>query len=373
MAANSNIEWTQATWNCLAGCEAVSPGCANCYAKTMTRRLEAMGQADYTGLTTDKHFNGVVRCLPHKLDIPLKRRKPTIYFVNSMSDLFHEDVPFDFIDRVFAIMADCPRHTFQVLTKRARRMAKYFEERDLGDVYTNILRMADGEKAWSESPHDHLRSLIKLLDNWEIRDGYQSTHAPPKVWPLPNVWLGVSCEDQQTANERIPLLLQTPAAVRWVSAEPLLGPIDLSAWLQSPYPQPATYGDGYYSPWGEGMAIRNAQWKPGLHWLVVGGESGHGARPMHPDWARDLRNQCRAAEVPFFFKQWGGWAPTTADKIRGKHTDNGLYVLPNGRYGNQGDWWDGRAECMEKVGKHAAGRLLDGQEHSEYPHIPEPA
>lgn len=293
--STTSIEWTEHTWNCLAGCEAVSPGCTNCYAATMTRRLEAMGQADYSGLTTDKHFNGVVRCLPHKLDIPLKRRKPTTYFVNSMSDLFHEDVPHHFISRVFGVMASCPQHTFQILTKRAERMC--FEV-----------------QAIYESPKEH---------NWW----------PPQWWhrrdvaPLPNVWLGVSTEDQKRADERIPWLLKTPAAVRFLSCEPLLGPIQLRT-----------------------DAIRKASGAncdqlgyPMIDWVIVGGESGHGARPMQLEWAQSLVDQCEAAVIACFVKQLGSNAQTWdayADGLGGVTGGGGItrYGTADKKGGDPAEW-----------------------------------
>jgi len=250
----SNIEWTDETWNPIAGCEAVSPGCAHCYAATMTRRLEAMGQKDYAGLTTAKHFNGKVRCLPDKLSIPLKWRKPRRVFVNSMSDLFHEDVPDEFIDRVFAVMAFCPRHTFQVLTKRAERMARYFNKREMRITFVGNAAIR-----------------MKLTD--------KDFRGP---WPLKNVWLGVSAEDQQRADERIPWLLKTPAAVRFISAEPLLGPIDLAQSI-----------------------VNRRRGDPDPNWVIVGGESGRNSRACRVEWGNDIMAQCTAAGVPAFRKQFG--------------------------------------------------------------------
>lgn len=255
MSTGSGIEWTDATWNCLAGCTAVSPGCANCYAATTTRRLEAIGQADYAGLTTDKHFNGKVRCLPHKLGIPLKRRKPTMYFVNSMSDLFHEDVPDEFIDKVFAVMALADWHTFQVLTKRPARMANYISGHRYGE-WCDIARMMECEKSSRAA-------------------GY----------PLRNVWLGVSAEDQQRADERIPWLLKTPAVVRFVSAEPLLGPINFGAHLST--------SDEFAATWPDRR----------LHWVIDGCESGPRRREYRVEWSRAIQEQCAAAVVAYFRKQ----------------------------------------------------------------------
>jgi len=345
MAANSAIEWTDASWNCLAGCEAISPGCARCYAATMTRRLEAMGQKAYAGLTTDKHFNGTVRCLPEKLTIPLRWKKPRRIFVNSMSDLFHEDVPFEFIAIVFGVMAACQQHTFQVLTKRAERMQEILPE-----IAHPRLRHVP----------DYARHLVEPL-----------TKAPRVPWPLPNVWLGVSVEDQQRADERIPLLLKTPAAVRFLSCEPLLGPLDIYYGLQSErdlYSRDDRFG------------IPNNASTAKVDWVIVGGESGPHARPMHPDWARSLRDQCQAAGVPFFFKQWGEWAPIENHRVMVPKAQGGNYgILPGGEkvFGSDSRqlhiWPDkiGRDDSFSclKVGKKAAGRLLDGREWNEFPEV----
>lgn len=335
--AETKIEWATHVWNPVVGCEAVSPGCAHCYAATMTRRLEAMGQQDYAGLTTAKHFNGTIRCLPHKLDIPLKRRKPTMYFVNSMSDLFHDDVPDEFIDRVFAVMALCHWHTFVVLTKRAQRMYRYLV-------------------------HEGRRAAIDTSGT--VRISRNETHICGHTcfgWPLPNVWLGVSVEDQQRADERVPWLLKTPAAVRFLSCEPLLGQIRFDrmsiALSRNSFVEGSMLGTRDH----EQMPTFDPR-RPsgcGIDWVIVGGESGPGARPMHPDWARSLRDQCQAAGVPFFFKHWGEWAPQPkcddctcipgelcCDR-RGKILDDG--------------------SIMVRVGKKHAGRLLDGREWNEFP------
>ena len=237
------IAWTEETWNPIRGCSRVSEGCRHCYAETVANRFKGPGQP-YEGLIAPGgQWNGNITVAHNLIDQPLRWKKPRRIFVNSMSDLFHENVDDYIIRRVFDVMAQCPQHTFQILTKRPERMQQ-------------------------------------LLSMWE-RIGITGDHFKGK--PLPNVWLGVSVEDQTTADERIPLLLETPAAVRWISAEPLLGPIKL------------TWEDR-----ADGMIVDKF---PLLDWVVVGGESGQGARPMHPQWARDLRDQCQAAGVPFFMKQ----------------------------------------------------------------------
>lgn len=255
MSDNSAIEWTDATWNPVTGCTEVTPGCDHCYAKTFAERWRG----------TPGHYfeNGFdVQLRPDKLEQPLRWKKPRRIFVNSMSDLFHDAVDGDFIVDVFVVMAMAPQHTFQILTKRHARMRSLLS---------------------NEGFYDEVLARLSIVNYPEM------SHTQ---WPLPNVWLGVSAENQQWADIRIPALLQTPAAVRWVSAEPLLGPVQMDNWLCM-YPED---DDG-------------AQYPGDLNWLVVGGESGRGARPMHGDWARSLRDQCVEHDVPFLFKQWGGRTP----------------------------------------------------------------
>ena len=243
----SKIEWTDVTWNPTRGCSVVSKGCTNCYAMKQAHRFAGPG-GKYEGLTNltsgGPVWTGEVRLVPEKLEEPLHWRKPRRCFVNSMSDLFHEDVPFDFIDRVFAIMALCPQHTFQILTKRPERMLAYLN----GDT---VARRAG----------------------------------------LPNVWLGVSVEDQATADERVPLLLNTPAVVRWVSCEPLLGPMDFTQATE-----PKNEGE-----WLNEIECGHRK----LHWIVVGGETGPKARPCDINWIKSIIDQNKAAEAPVFVKQLG--------------------------------------------------------------------
>ena len=236
MADKSRIEWTEATWNPVTGCSKVSAGCKNCYAERLAMRLQAMGNARYrNGFKVTLH--------PDLLDLPKRWREPRLIFVNSMSDLFHELVPAEFIQAVFATMRDCPQHTFQVLTKRSAR----------------------------------LRDLACDLD-----------------WP-PNVWMGVSVEDDRVLH-RVADLQAVPAAARFLSCEPLLGPID-------------------------NLPLH------GIHWVIVGGESGLGARPMMPEWVRSIFNQCRKARIPFFFKQWGG----VRKDLNGRELDGRTYDNMPGR------------------------------------------
>lgn len=232
MTTATTIEWTEQTWNPTTGCTKISSGCKHCYAETMAKRLQAMGARGYE--------NGFkLSILPERLAEPSKRRKPTTYFVNSMSDLFHNDIPFEFLDQVFDVIRCTPQHTYQILTKRGARMRKYF---------------AQGKR-----------------------------NVPS------NVWLGVSVENQKHGLARIEELRAIDASIRFLSIEPLLediGAIDLS----------------------------------GIHWVIVGGESGPKARPMKPEWVEAIKEQCKAQNVAFFFKQWGGWG---ADGKKRAKKENG--------------------------------------------------
>lgn len=262
----TRIEWTDATWNPVVGCTPVSSGCANCYAANFASRFGAV----WPGVAAHGKWTGKVLLRPEVLDVPLRWRKPRRVFVCSMSDLFHERVPFEFIDRVFAVMALCPQHTFQVLTKRPERAAEY------------LARGGDG--IWSAACDIDLDKVRPETD---------------PGWPLRNVWLGTSCENQATADERIPHLLRCPAAVRFISCEPLLSEIDLSGYMSGPYV--GLPGDVVYP-----------NWNAGIDWVIVGGESGPKARPCYDDWIMSIRDQCRAAGVPVFIKQLGS-APMKAD------------------------------------------------------------
>lgn len=262
MGATTKIEWADATWGPVTGCTEVSPGCDRCYAKTFAERWRGT-----PGHYFERGFD--VQLRPDKLDQPLRWRKPRRIFVNSMSDLFHDSVPDDYIARVFEVMALAPQHTFQILTKR----------------------------------HARMRSLVShgLLDMIDDPDGDVRVKVPR--WPLPNVWLGVSAENQQWADIRIPALLDTPAAVRFVSVEPILGPIDLE--FERYYEPTHSNCSGLVSPAHEPACGREPGRHWGIGWVIVGGESGPGARRMEWEWARSLRDQCRAAGVPFYFKQSG--------------------------------------------------------------------
>jgi protein gp37 len=236
--AETSIEWTEATWNPVVGCTIATPGCTKCYAMRMAARIEAMGTAPHYRGTTKRVnrkavWTGKLALAPAAvITAPIRRRRPTTYFVNSMGDLFHEDCPDAWIDGVFAVMAEAQQHTFQVLTKRAERMHDYLSKR--------------------------------------------------RPAPLRNVWIGVSTERQKEADARIPLLLDAPVAIRFISAEPLLGALNIRGYLS------------------------RRKGRPPLDWIIVGGESGPGARPMDPAWVESIRIQCENSDAAFFFKQWGG-------------------------------------------------------------------
>ncbi|HEX5933482.1 MAG TPA: phage Gp37/Gp68 family protein [Pseudorhizobium sp.] len=314
MADGTKIEWTDATWNPITGCAVVSPGCTNCYAmKLAGTRLR--NHPSRAGLTKDTKagpvWTGEVRFNEKTLLDPLRWKRPRMIFVVAHGDLFSEAVPDEWIDRIFAVMALCPQHTFQVLTKRPERMRDYL---------TTKLRQ-----------HRIAASQVELPDP-----------APPTGrWPhlpMPNVWLGVSVEDQKRADERIPDLLATPAAIRWISAEPLLGPINLRRIRIAPDHHTVIDAlDGYAMVDTPGRERERAM----LDWVVAGGESGTCARPSQPDWFRSLRGQCATASVPFLFKQWGNHRPCS--------DASGPYMLP----------------CS----KAEAGRHLDGVLHDGFPII----
>jgi protein gp37 len=249
MGDQSAIEWTEATWNPIVGCSRVSEGCRHCYAERQAYRAEAMGIPQYEGMThkvgSEIRWTGKVALVESALELPLKWKKPRRIFVNSMSDLFHEKVPDEWIDRIATVMVEASQHTFQVLTKRPERMLAYLAGR---------------------------KHLIDTVEN------------RPVEWPSRNIWWGVSVEDQATADARIPLLLQTPAAMRWVSYEPALGPVF--------FPTVHVFG--------------GREWTgPKIDWIVIGGESGPGARPFDLAWARQTIAQCRRSSTPVFVKQIG--------------------------------------------------------------------
>ena len=281
MSATTSIEWSDATWNPITGCSRVSRGCGTaleggCYAERLAAtRLKH--HSSRKGLTRHGRWTGEVRFNEPWLTQPLGWKKPRRIFVCAHGDLFHERVPDEWINEVFCVMSLCPQHTFQVLTKRPRRMRKYIRGQT----------------------REYLQGVGRPADPDRIR------------YPLRNVWLGTSVEDQRTADERIPLLLETPAAVRWISAEPLLDEIR----LRRLNPSGARFINALigYEFRVDGSMLECAC--PRLGWVVCGGESGPRARPMDPAWARSLRDDCAECDVPFFFKQWGGRTPKAGGRL----------------------------------------------------------
>jgi protein gp37 len=347
-SSNTTIEWCDKTWNPLRGCTRVSEGCKHCYAEKIAYRFSGPGHA-FEGLAkkvgNEARWTGKVMLVEKELETPFSWKNPSKVFVNSVSDLFHESVPFDFIDEVFYTMALAERHTFQILTKRPERMLEYFrsvEER---------FRLQLG-RIWFSSGKYIAR--------------HYGTDFLEKNWPLKNVWLGVSVEDQKTADERIPLLLQVPAAIRFLSCEPLLGPVDfLSARLNGPC--------GYYCDESVGHVDHGH-----IDWVIAGGESGPGARPAHPDWFRNLRDDCQRAHIPYFFKQWGNWLPYEPYEPQPPFWTNqagdfldGHTFLPDMEDGEHKKWSDAGylGILFNNVGKKAAGRELDGRTHDDMPQV----
>lgn len=339
MAENSTIEWTEATWNPITGCSIESPGCRDCYAATLagTRLRNHPSRA---GLTTRAAngayvFNGEVRFNAGWLEQPLRWTRPRMVFVVAHGDLFHPNVPDEWIDKVFAVMARARWHTYQVLTKRAKRMREYLSD---PKTYGRIIA------AGFDIPCCAMESM---------------------TWPLPHVWIGVSAEDQKRADERIHELLATQAAVRWLSLEPLIGPID---FLSSMARCEVTRAGDLVADW--------------LHWIVCGGESGPRARPSHPDWFRSIRDDCIAARVPYFFKQHGAWQEVDGDKPTrtvesGDPTYDAERARCDGFISVDGHFIRSMSQSREnvpyrglvRVGKKAAGRVLDGRTWDEFPRV----
>jgi protein gp37 len=335
MGQNSKIEWTDATWNPVRGCSRVSEGCRNCYAERTAARFAIPGSVEagnFVGYveTVNGHpaWTGKVDLIESKLEEPLRWKKPRRVFVNSMSDLFHESLSVRQIARVFSVMAEAGQHDYQILTKRAERLLVILAE---------------------------IEAYVR--EEWERFDGGRFT------WPLPNVWLGVSVEDQVTADKRIPFLLQTLAAVRFVSYEPALGPVDFARLYGH-----VSIGGAVDLCVDALRGLYTAAWKGRdslpdrrlsergagkLDWIIAGGESGPGARPASPRWFRDVRDQCAGAGVAFFFKQWGEYLGTHIFDPDGVRVDSG----------------QGYATAMKRVGKKAAGAMLDGREWRAFPSV----
>lgn len=290
MADKTKIGWTDATWNVVTGCSKISTGCKNCYAAMLAPRLAKMGAKGYTELPwTASNSAENVTLHPERLEQPLKKTKTSMrFFTCSMSDLFHDRVPDDFLDKVFAVMALAGWHTFQVLTKRAERMRDYM---------TSPVRHGRVDQEAFEISRDELGTDPDAR-NWS------TIH-----WPLENVWLGTSVEDQCAADERIPYLLETPAAIRFLSCEPLLGPVDIDKAMYGSGPRAGMNAFGFTDGLG---------YEAFIQWVIAGGESGSSRRPMQTEWARKLREDCAAAGVPFFFKQHSAYRPESDIHLDGE-------------------------------------------------------
>lgn len=356
MAGKTKIEWVKkinpdgsveqgATWNPVTGCSKESEACKNCYAERDWPRLAANPKTRYHG----RKFTDVA-CHEEILDQPVRWGKARMIFVNSMSDLFHPDVPTEFIDKVYAIMGLCfvmdKGHTFQVLTKRPQRMFDYFANPETVYRVTRLMKALGPELPGENSP---------------------------PVWPLPNVWAGVTVENQKRADERLPVFLNVPAAVHFVSMEPLLGAVDLTAVGANGASRVDTLR-------GEKHVLRSIKhYEASIDQVIVGGESGPKARPMHPNWIEGLRQQCEAAGVPFLFKQWGEWIPRSlgvmSDGQKPFAADPEAEKWPTMRLGeNGGDTRDlanmdeaGEMIYMQRVGRKLAGRLFNNKLHDGYP------
>lgn len=327
--STSSIEWTDTTWNPVRGCRKVSPGCKNCYAEMMAKRLRAMGQAGYMRVIDDRgRWTGEFETDHARLAEPLGWKKPRRVFVNSMSDLFGEGVPFEFIAAVFGVMAATPRHTFQVLTKRPARVVEFFAW--LTEVAAEEFCGSRVDLALA-SAATHVNG-----DAWDRNLDRAGLAVEGGVWPLPNVWLGVSTENQATADERIPLLLQVPAAVRFISAEPLLGPIDLSPWLFWDFCQTCEK-PGNMACVCRGVGPVAAGVRP-LDWVIAGGESGPGARRCDIMWIKSIIEQCAETDVACFVKQLGAdpWLGVGGLPLRRQPIDGRVIKDPKG--GDPAEW-----------------------------------
>lgn len=301
MSDNSKIAWTDATWSPIVGCSKISTGCNHCYAEVMARRLAGMPQQSpkYSTVIHEGKWSGIVFMDFSALEKPLSWKKPRMIFVCSMGDLFHESVLFNWILEIMYVINKCPQHTFQILTKRPDRMHEFFTD-------------------WIPNP-------------FSLQDG-----------DLPNLHLGVTAENQEQADKRIPVLLDIPAAKRFVSIEPMLGPIDI--------------GSKNSLRWSNKPLIEQ------LDQVIVGGETGHSARPMHPAWVTNIRDQCIGANVPFFFKSWGEWKSINQKNAM---EDNEAVLGFNGETYIM--TFDPQAVIVRRIGKKKAGHLIEGKEWKGMP------
>lgn len=344
MAKEHKISWLNMpgfipeTWNPIIGCSKVSPGCDNCYAEKMAIRLAHMpGNIEYSHVirSNPSKWNGKTAMVENALFKPQLWKKPRMIFVCSMGDLFHESVPFEWIERVYDMMYSNKQHIFIVLTKRPERAYQFWQ--------------------W----------LLNKVAGVSIQDVCSTSKD--------NIWMGVTAENQEQANKRISILLQIPASKRYVSIEPMLGPID--------FYDININGEFYHALKGFGDISGGDFGKfngPKLDWVICGGESGPHARPMHPEWVKSVRDQCKDAGTPFFFKQWGEWSPRTWGLVQEDHKCEKwpcLKVALNGKTGRSGNADDltldeySNGNFMQKVGRNKAGNILDFKQYHQWPDI----
>lgn len=352
---NHKIQWLNPenmkgeTWNPVIGCSKKSDGCKNCYAEIMARRLAYMEQKNYQKVLKCENvagggefedpdqwefdgWNGNTVFAEEAIYKTLKWKKPRMIFVCSMGDLFHDTVKEEWIDKVMTIIAASPKHIFLVLTKRPDRMAEYFSAGK--DVLSERWSNQCYELGISDDSEDPDSGACYISNRCNGHTKKETTG-----WPLTNLWLGTSTENQEQSDKRIPYLLKCPAIVKYVSIEPMLGAIDLVS--------------------KESLRFSNKPFLKYLDWVIVGGESGHKARPMHPDWVRSIRDQCKKAKTPFFFKQWGELLP-------GCQVNNVKQVGRNSKQ-FQSPHNPDKMNTYYKVGKHKSGNLIDGENLLEYP------
>ncbi len=294
----SEIEWTDKTWNPVTGCSKISEGCQNCYAERMSKRL-----AGRCGYQKENPFS--ITFHPDRLTEPGKWKSTKKIFVCSMGDLFHEDVDYEYILSVFGRMNAYSHHTFQILTKRPERLLEFC-------------------------------ATYGLLPDPELGGMTGSGEIIPR-----NVWIGITAENQEQADKRIPILLQIPTTVKFVSIEPMLSAVNIEKYLVS---------------------------EPKINWVICGGETGPGARPMHPGWVAELHDQCINAEVPFFFKQWGAWCPRSNGYTHDDKVPR-IRLSWNGKNDQTDPESDGDAAWVNMVGKKRAGNLLDGKLYQKFPEV----
>ena len=378
--SKTKIEWADAVWNPITGCTPISPGCQNCYAKRMAQRLRGRcGYPKEDPFRVTMHLERFIE--------PLRWKKPRKVFVCSMGDLFHEDVKDDWILSAFVAMGLTyehtgkmkevspghytgiykPKHTFLILTKRPERMKEIIDR----------LYSKDSDKEWESKAH-HFAAHLAFEIGSPLPGNAIFDFAKWVEDGMPGLWIGVTAENQEQADKRIPILLQIPAAVRFVSVEPMLGAVDLSKWFDNTIIcdhcgqrfDPSDLSQVFAHMTIPHQPIKQAEYSGskrinGLHWVICGGESGPGARPMHPDWVRNLRDQCQSANVPFFFKQWGEWCHSK--QMQGEYDR----PMPVHKFSQKTveRFLDDDPDTVIKCGKKKAGRLLDGREWNEFPEV----